>query len=429
MPTPVRPATIRRMRSSRLACLMLMWAACVAGCANVRAQLPFFGSGERGETTAADLHAALSIWADSFGGLVVAACDRIRAGSRQREVRRNTLIWRIRMIPLSRQAAFRLDPQEAYVAALALSTAQHEYLEGSAGAELFGEQQPLAVGAARQIEENALGVGRAFLTERQITRLQQQVDQLVAQYPISGTFAADSLLEGFTETRSKGMFAWVVDLPMVPFRALSGVSDTAQAVNAFNETAQEFTSTVGDLPHLTRWQLELLLYDAEELEAVDRALQAAESFADGADRISSVAETLPDQLGAELAARLEEARATIAELDSALTRAEGLSGPLTHVADRVGDASAQWTALLTEMDQREEGEPPGRPFDVREYESAAVSIADASKDLRALVAELRGLDTSRAGLLLDAAFFRAGLLILVFFAALFVYRFAASRLR
>jgi hypothetical protein len=207
------------------------------------------------------------------------------------------------------------------------------------------------------------------------------------------------------------------------------VSDTALAVNSFNDTAKEFTQTVADLPHLTRWQLELLLYDAEELEAVDRALVAAESFAEGSERISSVAETLPEQLGAELAARLEEARATIAELDSALARAENLSGPLAHVADRVGDASAQWTTLLAEMRQPEEGETEGRPFDVREYESAAGRIADASRELRALVTELRGLDAGASRALLDAAAWRAGLLILCFFAALAAYRFATSLLR
>jgi hypothetical protein len=417
------------MRPSRAVCWLLACVGFAAGCANVRARLPLLRGEAPTQTTAADLHAALSVWATSFQGQVVGASDRIRGESRQREVRRNTLLWQLRMIPLSRQAAFRPDPQEAYVAALALATAQHDYLESGDGVKLFGPQQPIAIEAARQIEENALGLGRAFLTERQLRRLERDVDQLVASYPIRGTFAVDTLLEGFTQTTSRGMFAWVVDLPMVPFRALSGVSDTAQAVNAFNETAQEFTDTVGDLPHLTRWQLELLLYDAEELEAVDRALSAAESFADGADRISTVAETLPDQLGAELAARLEEARATIAELDSVLARAEGLSGPLTHVADRVGDASAQWTALLADMERRDEGEPAGRPFDIREYESAADRITDASRELRALVADLRGLDVGSAGPLLDAAAWRAGLLILVFFAALFVYRFAASRLR
>jgi hypothetical protein len=101
------------------------------------------------------------------------------------------------------------------------------------------------------------------------------------------------------------------------------VTDTAQAINNFNETARAFTQTVNELPHQTRWELELLLYDTEELESVERALAAAESFATGAERISEAAETLPKVLGTELAGRLEEARATMVELDAALARAEG----------------------------------------------------------------------------------------------------------
>jgi hypothetical protein len=66
---------------------------------------------------------------------------------------------------------------------------------------------------------------------------------------------------------------------------------------------------------------------------------------------------------------------------------------------------------------------------VREYEATATRIADASRELRALVAELRGLDAGSGRALLDAAAWRVGLLILAFFAALFAYRFAASRLR
>jgi hypothetical protein len=418
------------MRPSRAVCFASLLLALAAGCAGVRAQLPAAipGATQVGPT-AAELHTALASWTVSFQGLVVAACDRIRTSTRERQPRRNSLIWQIRMIPLSKQAAFRPDAQEGYVAVLAIATAQRHYLETGEGSGLFGAQQPIAVDAAREIEEGALAVGRQFLNERQLARLQQQVDELVAQNPIRGSFAADALLQGFVENTSRGMFSWVVDLPMVPFRALAGVSDTAQAVNSFNDTAKEFTQTVADLPHLTRWQLELLLYDAEELEAVDRALVAAESFASGAERISGAAETLPEELGEQLSARLAEARGTIAELDSALARAENLSGPLAHVADRVGEASAQWTALLGEMERREEGEPEGRPFDVREYTAAADRIADASRELRALVTELRGIDAGGGRALLDAAAWRAGLLILFFFVALAAYRFTTARLR
>jgi len=417
------------MRSPRAPALLLLLCAGALSCADVTQRIPILGSrAQRSAATASDLRAALVVWASSFSALVTAACDTIRAESKDRNVRRSTLLWQLRTIPFARQAAFRPDAQEAYVAALAVATAQHAYLSTGEGRELFGAQQPIALDVAAKLEEDVLSLGTQFLSAAQLDRLQKQVDALVEQHPIRGVFAADALVQGFSDPKVRMSFGWVVDLPMVPFRALAGVSDTAQAVHDFNETAKQFTETVNELPHQTRWELELLLYDAEELESVNRALAAAESFADGAERISGAAETLPAELGAELAARLAEARATIVELNAALERAQSLAGPLERVADRVGDASTQWTALVADL-RADEGESSGRPFDIREYESAAGRIADASRELRSLVAALNGLDGSAAGTLLDRATWRAGALVLVFFAALAAYRLFASRLR
>ena len=415
------------MPMRRAAAALLAMSAGLAGCTTVTQRLPALVGIETGAAaTASDLRAALGTWATSFTSLVTAACDRIRAESSERSVRRHTLLWQLRMIPLARRAAFRLSAQEGYVAALAIATAQHAYLTEGEGQALFGDQQPIAADAASRLEQEVLALGRVFLDDRQIERLQQEVDTLVAEHPIRGVFAADALVQGFADPKVRGTFGWVVNLPLVPFRALAGVSDTAQAVQNFNETAREFTDTVDELPHQTRWELELLLYDAEELESVERALAAAESFALGAERISGAAETLPAELGAELVARRAEARDAIAELDGALARAEGLAAPLERVAERLGEASAQWTALLAERRARQDG---GRPFDVREYESAAGQIADASREIRALVTELNGLDASGVEALVDRAAWRAALLIGVFFAALAAYRALTSRLR
>lgn len=418
------------MQTIRAAALGLLASLAVAGCANVTQRVPGLAmvTGRSQEATASELRSALVEWSGSFASLVTAASDRIRAQSKDRDIRRHTLLWQLRMIPLARGAAFRPDAQEAYVAALALASAQHAYLTEGEGRALFGPEQEIAAGAAHQLEQDVLALGRVFLSDRQIERLQGEVDALVDKHPIRGAFAADALVQGFSDPSVRGTFSWVLDLPMVPFRALSGVSDTAQAVHDFNQTAREFTETVDELPHLTRWEIELLLYDAEELESVQRALAAAESFALGAERISSAAETLPQEVGAEMAARLEEARATIAELDAALVRAEAVAGPLERVADRVGDASAQWTTLLTEM-RADEGQGDGRPFDVREYESAADRIAGATREIRGLVTELNALDASRAEALVDRAAWRGALLIGVFFAALAAYRLLVWRLR
>jgi hypothetical protein len=410
------------VRCIRAFALFVGLAVAVAGCADVTRRGPSLiagGSGASG-TTESDLHAALGGWAASFASIVGATTDRIRAESRDRHVRRNALFWQLRMIPLARLAAFRPDPQAAYIASLALASAQQTYLASGDGSALFGEQQPIAVAAATELEQSVVDLGHSFLNDHQLHRLQKQVDDLVAQRPIRGTFAADALAQGFADPALKRGFGWVVDLPMTPFRALTGVSDTAQAVNNFNQTAREFTEAVSELPQLSRWQLELLLYDAEELESVERALAAAEG-------LSTAAGELPEQLGAQVSARIHAARATIAELDAALARAESLSGPLTHVADRVGDASAQWTALLAEM-RADRGERSGRPFDVREYESAAARIDGASRGVRELVAELNQLDASGARALLDRAAVCAALLIGFFFASLVAYRLLVRRL-
>jgi hypothetical protein len=66
---------------------------------------------------------------------------------------------------------------------------------------------------------------------------------------------------------------------------------------------------------------------------------------------------------------------------------------------------------------------------VREYEATAARIADAGRELRALVDDLRALEAGTSTALLDAAAWRAALLIVLFFVSLGLYRFAASRWR
>jgi len=188
--------------------------ACLAGCADVTQRIPALGSGgESNAVTASDLHAALAVWAASFASLVTAASDRIRAESRERDTRRQTPLWQLRMIPLARLAAFRPDAQEAYVRALAGVSAQQAYLTTAEGRALFGAQQTIAVDAASRLEQDVIDLGRVFLSERQLERLQKQVDGLVAQHPIRGAFAADALAQGFSDPKVRKTFSWVVDLP------------------------------------------------------------------------------------------------------------------------------------------------------------------------------------------------------------------------
>jgi hypothetical protein len=424
------------MRPSRVVAVIAL-AACAVNCAQVVQRIPGVRIGQEAlGATEDDLSSALAVWATGFASLVGASADRIRAESRDRTVRRNAVSWQLRMIPLARLAAFRPDPRTAYVATLALALAQREYLTEGEGRELFGDKQPIAIDTASRLEDSVVSLGGVFLSNRQLARLREEVDKLVERNPIRGTFESEGLVTSFSDPEQRTSFSWVTNLPMAPFRALSGVSDTAQAVQNFNETAREFTAVVNQLPQLSRWQLELLVADTEELESVERAVAAAEAVGQGAVGLSNAAATLPQDLGDQMSARLREVHSALADLDAALARAQALGEPLTHVADRVADASAQWTTLLAEMRSDDSKGDGGRPFDIREYESAAVRIADASRGIRELVVALNGLDApgatalvERAGGILDRATWRAGILIVVFFVSLAAYRLLVSRLR
>src|SRR5262245_36627031 len=109
------------MRFRRIGALLGL-AACLAGCADTLRRVPLIGAGaEAIGATEDDLHASLGVWAASFGSLVGATADQIRAESRERGVRRNAVLWQLRMIPLARLAAFHPDAKTAYVASLALA--------------------------------------------------------------------------------------------------------------------------------------------------------------------------------------------------------------------------------------------------------------------------------------------------------------------
>ena len=76
---------------------------------------------------------------------------------------------------------------------------------------------------------------------------------------------------------------------MLPFRALTGVSEGAQGIREFNRTALQLADLFADLPRLVRWELELLLYDVEDRETLTQSLAAFQVLAESSHRLSQAA--------------------------------------------------------------------------------------------------------------------------------------------
>jgi hypothetical protein len=139
----------------------------------------------------------------------------------------------------------------------------------------------------------------------------------------------------------------------------------------------------------------------------------------------------------------------IESVDVALRQAQEVAGPLAAAAEQLRLASASWERVLARDGDAEQ--PPGRPFDIREWEATAVEVQRAAASLQTLAVELRTLSESKgiastlggvgttvsasvdharasARELVDAAAWRALQLLVVFFVLLAGYRLWSARL-
>ena len=444
--------------------MLLLASGCrsVPGLSSLRSAL---GLGSSQGFTEEDLRDDLARYAARFKATVIASADQISSASADPAIRRNALLWKLRMVPIADQAAFGSDPELAYVATFALATAQYEYLATGAGADLFGDAQPGAVVASEELVEAARDIGRRFLSPEQQATLEEQVTALARKHPIRGVFVPETVQAVVSATAPGGSFDWVIGLPLSPFRALEGVDAGAQAIRDFNTTAQRFNQVVADLPQILRWNVELFSYDLEQRPAVESARDSFEKLARSSESFSQTAASLPRELreqaslllqqleagGGELQRTLSEARSLVGDVNGAGDQLQPLAATLERTAAQVQQAGSAWAALIEEARKPgpppAPGEQPARPFDVMEYERTAAQIASASVEIRGLLAEMRALGGTgepepaleRLGQALDRvegggrslvnlAAWRGLELLLVFFALLFLYRRLEVRL-
>ncbi|HXK22394.1 MAG TPA: hypothetical protein VMS55_06910 [Myxococcota bacterium] len=419
--------------------LLLLCAALVlaTGCASIQSlHIPYMSrpSGMRGRMTLEGLSQELAFQATSFAAWVSTAADDIQDKTDSRRIRRNALLWRLRMIPIAQRAAFAEDPRAGYIRSLQITVLQRRYFETGDGRDLFGPQQPIALDVAKRLEQQAVEIGERFLKKSELERVVAEVNSNAEKYPIQGReFSLQRAISGTLELQESDLITSVLSIPLAPFRALQGVDSGAQAIREFNVTARRFTDVAASLPEQIRGQLELFMYDFEDRETVEKGLAAFQSLSASADRASHTVAELPEDLRETLRVSLEDSKSTVAKLTDAVDKLRELMGPLDDTAKNLREGSVAWREALGSWEQRNSDPHPGRPFDIREWGDTANSIGNAALELRGLASDAGGLQASDAltaaiDRSIDRIFWRAALLIALFFGGLIVYRVIASRL-
>ena len=366
----------------RWSCLALC-ALVLSGCAWLR--VPTWVPGRSDRLTQEELQEELAKFANYFHVAVTQTADTIQASNAPPAVRKRALLWKLQIVPLVEVAAFEPNPQEAFISLLTLTLTMREYLEEGAGSAALGEHQALAVGVARDLEAELHGIGERFLGEAEMDRVTKEVETFVEHHPVAGQdFAMQAVRRTLADVEATSVFRSVVSVPLAPFRALEGVGDSATEIRKFNATAREFARIAGRLPEEVRWQVELLLYEIEDRETTKTGLAALQSLSASADRFSTSAERLPE----DTRALLQDASDTLKRLERVIASARELAVPLRETSAQLQQASASWATILGPR-EGEPAKPPGRPFDIREWQSAVREIGTTSQQLQQLLQELR----------------------------------------
>ena len=84
-------------------------------------------------------------------------------------------------------------------------------------------------------------------------------------------------------------------MPFGAVTGLQGVGDTPTAINKFALTTRDFATIVRDWPERTRWQVELLLLEAESSGAISQALKRIEVLQQQMAGLSQVLAGMPTE--------------------------------------------------------------------------------------------------------------------------------------
>ncbi len=426
--------------------------ALISACA--QPDVPRISTGEK--ITPERLTAELKDFGSFFEITVKQASSDLDEALGDKQTRRATLRWRLRMIPACRMVLEQDDPRRAFLDAWGLSTRMRQYLTIGEGKTLFREHQQIAIEASQRIEEEIERVGRMFLEPANLAAADKQVDQFSERFPIHGVFSGVPVRMASESATTFSAFAKVIGSPL---QVISGVDRTAQAIRGFTHVADRFATITTTLPESTRWQVELLLIELEDNPVVSRLLEQAQEVT----QIRIALEKLPqsireeserlmdqlDQRQSALQETLERAEKTAATVERALERVDVVAQSVEQTAKSTADAGRAWgdaakTIGETVQSFRKDEEPAARPATtqpgIEEYRRTIEEVNRTAGELQRLAMDVREMVDSQAlaerigdvdrtlNSTIDRAVRGLAVLIVLAFVLAIVYRIAAARI-
>jgi hypothetical protein len=403
------------------------------GCALVDSLSPF--SSAPPPISAPELWAELDDYTSSITSEVRRASELVRDSTAERSTQRAALRWKIDLTTMFRRAMAQDDPLDALLDLWSLTVQVRQGLEATRPFVDLRTAHEETLAAVRLLETDVRAIANKVLNDALLKAAIAQIEDYSRAHPLAKGFGREVEVSESRTWTGYSALEFALAIPLSPIRALEGIDTGAQAIADFATVADRFSTVVSTLPESLRWQAEMLVFDLDNTPSLLAVEKSATSLAASSQRIATVTESLPSEFDravqaaidrvvdgesrlapivADARAAASEANLALASLDRAVTGARELTTGLDRVTTEFASAGKEWAEALTVLrDITQPEKEPGtdapsvatsgesvatesRPFDVREYGTAAAELARAAAELRATLLEIdRVLDDTR----------------------------------
>jgi hypothetical protein len=354
-------------------------------------------------------------------------------------LRQRLIESRIRSVRKCRETVFQRRPLAAYADTWTMCLQFEDYLKSDEGRERYGDTQSTMLKAVVHLREEIEELGKLFLKPAQLVDLRDKLEAFVKEHRFS--IQQELVLPSTDEKTGIPQLGWLLSIPLSPFQAFEGVDKSAAAMREFTLVASDFGQTARDMPRDLAWELQLLLLQTRrETEGLLAKID---------EKQTNTQVTLHETRQA-----IADARAVMTELNTSLVTGQATAKSITETVNALNTLSETTATTLKQIHdlyppkpESATPEPPkGKPFDILDYARTAQEIGVAATNLTRLLVEAQGtmgaealtkrINEAQNTLVQTQSLMRGfanhvavlvGVLIVIFFALLFVYRLYATR--
>lgn len=346
------------------------------------------------------LQSQLDDFGEMFTSRTKAAAAEIDRLSGDPKIMRMTLLWRSRAITALHNILEQPQPMVVLVDSWLLCMRLTNYIEAGEAANIFGDFQPVALAAAKELEAQIQDIAQGILSEELFGQTASGLRNLALANPIQSGFGKTLMYSTHVKKDQPGLFESVLKIPLSPVRALEGVDRTPQAIYDFSTTTRRLTDVVQELPESSRWQLLLLLYDLEETDMAKSFLSSLQKISDSSARLATTTEQFTstledsDQSQEQISQTLKQVNETATQLRELLNAAQQTATVFSQTAHDVNLALTTWTeaARATEEAIRQIKPQSDRidaePAPKTDLKETAKAVKEAANEIKLLSEEL-----------------------------------------